>query len=170
MNNIWTTELTNTCNCEATHCPNCDELVDAVGELHDSMECWNCSHDFDGTKVTAVEEDYDCSGLCWDDMVEEADALWQEFQDIAPADQNFYRVNGSNMGWRHRNGSMIVDMETVKPWEVISVDSEWTQRWTLDRDAKTLTVVQTHHDSMGESYEFIPLTAAEVDKLFENDH
>lgn len=165
MENIWTTELTNTCNCAATYCPECGELVDAVGGLHDGMVCWDCGHDFDGTDLTPVEY-YDCSGWCWDTMTEEVTILWQEFQKLAPADQDFYRLTGLNMGWRNRDGSAIVDMTNVKPWEVISVDSEWTQRWTLDRDAKTLTVVQSHHDSMGELYEFIPLKSEEVDRIF----
>lgn len=80
---------------------------------------------------------------------------------------NAVRIEGSNMGWRHRSGHRIMRVEdfTADPINSIAVNSDYTQQWNVNEDG--ITVTQYHHDApMGEIYEF-EFYHADEDELIE---
>ncbi|NKS56258.1 hypothetical protein GS504_01345 [Rhodococcus hoagii] len=143
-----TLELTNTCQCE--YCDDCS-LVIAGG----STRCPECEGE-----LAMI----DCGGHCWASDTELLRELVAEWTSANPSESGRFWVDGEGMGWRQRSGFVVVDLDDVDPWEVVGVNSEWTQTWTIEAwKGGRLEVTQSHHDAMGECYTFRPATEAEVE-------
>lgn len=160
----FTVEVSNVCSCSDYVCPKCGELngTPQWQVEQGKIECWNCAHEMVLDELE--QEPGDCEGMeCWEPLIEDVQQMWEDFIAAHPASSGHYLVEGEGMGWRHRSGYRAVS-EDDTPHEMISVNTEWTQRWTLD-EQRNLTATQSHHDAMGESYTFRPLTNAEYDKM-----
>lgn len=144
-----TVEIQNTCNCEAYWCEECYVM-------NWESTCEECE--------ATLEQDYtyDCGGTCWEEMKEDAQFFWEALQERRPSDTGFYTITGIDIGWRRLRGQKIVTVD-VELWEQISVDTEWTQRWSFDNETGELIIVQSHHDApTGETYTVAPTTEKEL--------
>lgn len=154
---VETVKIENTCTCEYFECPECGE------ETYENDYCEECEHSSVGSTNFEPNYDYNCSGLCWDLAVEDLESLWERFKAAVPTETGYYTISGKDMGWLHRSGQRIVEEDWQNVYELISVNSEWTQYWMFDPIAKTLVATQSHHDApTGESYTFAPSTEIEV--------
>lgn len=147
---IPTITVTNTCEC--AYCPTCN-----VGHIGGAYEkCDDCD--------TTIEPSSDCFG-CDDDQdyVNEQFTAWL----TANSSDHGHLVTGAGMGWRGLHGTRVLAVGQLPDdvTTVIGVNSEWTQRWTIDpREGGVCEAVQSHHDAMGEVYTFHPLIGCEGDR------
>lgn len=153
-------EIENTCTCEWFKCPECGE------SSYDENYCVTCDY-FPGEGENFERDyEYDCYGWCWELAAGELESLWEQFKAAVPSETGYYTISGSNMGWRHLSGQRIVEEDVENLYEQISVNSEWSQRWTFVPHAGTLVARQSHHDApTGESYTITPATEMEIDDL-----
>lgn len=147
---IPTITLTNVCEC--AYCPTC-----SIGFTGGADEpCDDC-----GETIVPTES---CYGDCDDnDYLNEQFAAWEK----ANHSDFGYLVTGAGMGWRQMRGSTTLTYGELPDniSALISVKSEWTQRWTIDpREGGVCTAIQSHHDAQGETYAIQPLMGCEGDR------
>lgn len=131
--------VTNTCQCG--YCPECH--IGFTGGLYEP--CEDC-----GTPIEP-SPGY-CDGDCSDaEHVTDTLTAWL----AANHSEHGYLITGSNMGWRRHTGIKVIGAdETPDACELLSVDSEWNQEWTINPiEGGKCTATQWHHDApLGESY------------------
>lgn len=143
-----TLTLSNTCTCMT--CPECNVLFDESEKGPDA--CPECG---DTEQVTFG----DCGGDCYRNAIEVLADMVSQWREANPSVDNEWVITGHGMGWRRRTGTKHIDLTTECLSDAISVNSEWTQRFTVEAGpGGTLTCVQSHHDApTGEVYTVEPL-------------
>lgn len=130
--------------------------------------CYICPDDcaFDDTDViddTCPECDSslytDCE--CMDDMRNEIDIAFDRWVENTFSPLNTYIIEGRNMGWRHQNGSCYLELRysDAHVIDLIGVNSDYTQKWSIPTAHEPITIVQSHHNApTGETYTIKPLS------------
>lgn len=149
-----TVELSNVCQCMA--CPDCD-LVATGAATEVDPTCDECD--------TALDW-YDCYGDCYHEDVAFITEQIREWARNNPAPDGLYIIDGEGMGWRHLSGYTTFDPTKDDAPSKIGPNTEWTQMWEIDpAPGGKITVTQSHHDAMGESYTFRPATKQEAKEI-----
>lgn len=143
----FTLTLTNTCQCGV--CPDEDH-----GYGNYLSACDECG---------AEREPVDCGGFCWQDAVE---ALTDEFERWAKTNRAYRGgcvFSTDSFGWANRRiEGLYLPGEHGDPYRIMSVNSEWEQRWTFPVGRGDITVVSSHHDSpVGELWTLTAARAAD---------
>lgn len=132
--------VSNTCGCG--YCEDC-ECITSYGD--GECEC--------GAELRF----HDCYGDCVEEEIDLVDSVFAAWVAANPTVLG-YLITGTNMGWRHRSGIKILNADADKIVQEISVNSEWTQAWTIEpQTGGKCQAVQSHHDSLGELYTIKPI-------------
>jgi len=146
-------EFSNTCTCTMYSCNDCGESF--VNDADDKQNCPHCGSE----DITDEGPFYDCD--CATINQNHAAELWDTWKNLNPAPYEWYIINGESMGWQNRSGTRGIE-EDQEPYDVIQVNSEWTQTWPEAEDyaaGEPLTIGLSHHDSpTGETYTITPAT------------
>lgn len=137
-----------------TYPPEVDDYAELEEEYGD--DAYNVAQD-----IIDVESEYLREEI--DRQIQDSNVLYDEHGEP----YNAVRIEGKNMGWRHRSGHRIMRVEdfTADPINSVAVNSDYTQQWNVTEDG--ITVTQYHHDApMGETYEF-EFYHADEDELIE---
>lgn len=134
--------MTSSCTCY--YCPSCEMLF-----MDDTYpETCDC-----GTPCTPAYES--CGGECWDDarydFEENAFKLW-----VQANGTDEFAVYGRRMGWTNSNGHTGRLTTFDELMESLTLRGDFTLRWKLSEDNRTLTVVRSSHDEMGAMFEVVP--------------
>ena len=140
----YTYSIQNVCAC--TYCEACEGW-----QVQGDVVC-DCG---------ATTEAYDCEGICYEDALADLHEALGRWLAANPGAESV-EIDGSGMGWQHRTGWTVVEATPEAVAEAIGVASEWVQRWEFPAwdgnegvlVGATVRAVQSHHDSMGEVYEF----------------
>lgn len=145
--NVMTVTINNVCQCMC-----CDACGITFAENPTGPD--SCPECQTGEDVTYG----DCGGSCYHDAVATLSDAVTEWAGNNPSVDNEWVLTGEGMGWRGLSGTQHIDLTSTCLSDAISVDSEWTQTWTVETDpGGRLTAVQSHHDAMGEGYAVMPL-------------
>lgn len=151
MSEPITFTVTNTCICY--YCPDCDMATQSF-----DGDCPECGGD--------LEYMNDCID-CGDDMQESVRYAMGQWFENNPSEVGLWIIKGAGMGWRHLSGWKGITKDTDLT-EAISVNSEWTQEWSVDpKPGGRVHIVQSHHDSLGEGYDIEPVSMETIMQINE---
>ena len=135
-----------TSNCTCHYCPTCECMSDGITDYE--PKC-----DFCGTSLEPAYET--CSGECWDyckyDFEENAFKPWRLANDA-----DAFAIYGRRMGWTGSNGHTGRLTTFDELMENLTLRGDFTLRWKLSEDNRTLTVVRSSHDEMGAMFKIMP--------------
>jgi len=106
-----------------------------------------------GTPCTPAYEM--CCGECWDESK-------YDFEEIAfnpwclANNADAFAIYGRRMGWTGSNGHTGRLTTFDELIENLTLRGDFTLRWELSEDNKTLTVVRSSHDEYGAMFEVVP--------------
>jgi hypothetical protein len=139
-NTIHPFQMTNACVCYKTDDEG-EAILDSYGEPEPSDYCYGC-----------YDEELDNLEYC-------VIATWREWNNLDS--DSLVRVFGSGMGWTKSSGYGFVKADTKSIIEALSINTEWTLRFSVD-DYARLIVIRSSHDELGARFEFAPATAKEI--------
>ena len=137
-------EVTSDCTCH--YCPTCECLSNGITDY--DPKCDLCD-----TPLTPAFET--CYGECWDDS--KYDFEENAFNPWCLANNaDAFAIYGRRMGWTGSNGhtGRLTTFDALI--KNLTLRGDFTLRWELSEDNKTLTVVRSSHDEMGAMFEVVP--------------
>ena len=153
--NTFKATISNSCQCR--YCPQCEMGIWS----EDGEECHYCS---------ALLEYVGCDG-CWDEMTEDVKTHlfdpWRASRDTHELGDDFpFYIQGRGMTWQSINANSAQLQSWSDALNCLSLNGDYTLRFTFDPDAKTLTVRRSSHDEpMGAWFEFY---AWDIDAITES--